>query len=67
MGIRGWLGRAFRFGQADDDAAVREEYGLPAPGGEELGRDPLLAFAGGDAADLAAADLEALKPPPDPA
>ena len=56
----------------DEEAAEREEYGLPDPGEAELrapGADIIGPdrFAGAEAAEIAEADVEATRRPADPA
>jgi hypothetical protein len=50
-----------------DEAAEREEYGVPDRGEAELERDKLGPFAASEGAEAAAAGLDEFKAPRDPA
>lgn len=69
LGVRfgDWVRRLFSSSGTDDEAAEREEYGLPDRGESELERDRLGPFAGSEGAEAAEAELDEFKPPPDPA
>jgi hypothetical protein len=67
VGLGNWIRRLFSSGRADDEAAEREEYGLPDRGELELERDRLGSFAGAEAAQAADEELDEFKAPPDPA
>jgi len=67
VGFLNWLRRLFSSSGADDEAARREEYGLPDRGEVELERDRLGSFAGDEAARAAEDELDELKAPRDPA
>jgi len=51
----------------DDEAAEREEIGVPDRGEAELEGDRFRSFAGFEATETAEEELDELKPPPDPA
>ena len=61
MGFLNWLRRLFSSSGADDEAARREEYGIPDRGEVELERDRLGSFAGDEAAGAAEDELNELK------
>lgn len=64
--IGAWFERLFSSDaaeEAEEEAAVREEYGIPDPGEAELERDGSLMSYGGTKA--AEADLDSFKAPPD--
>jgi hypothetical protein len=73
VGFGNWLRNLFSSGTREDEAAEREEYGMPDRGEAELRRDVgggvgmTGGLAGEDAAEVAAEDLGELKPPRDPA
>jgi hypothetical protein len=69
LGVRfgDWVRRLFSSSGTDDEAAEREEYGLPDRGESELERDRLGPFAASEGAEAAEAELDEFKPPPDPA
>jgi hypothetical protein len=62
-----WVRRLFSSGGPDDEAAKREEYGVPDRGELELERDRLGPFAESEAAEAAKAELDEFKAPRDPA
>ena len=63
-----WVRRLFSSSGTDDEAAQREEYGLPDRGESELEQDRLgRTFAESEGAEAAQAGLDELKPPRDPA
>jgi len=66
MGVGNWIRRLFSSG-ADDEAAQREEYGLPDRGETEIERDKSAPFAQSEAAEAAENELDELKAPRDPA
>jgi hypothetical protein len=51
----------------DDEAAEREDYGIPDRGRVELERDSVGSFAETEGAQAAEDELEEFKPPRDPA
>jgi hypothetical protein len=67
VGLGNWIRRLFSSTGADDEAAEREEYGIPDRGQVELERDRLRSFAGTEGAQAAEEELAELKPPRDPA
>ena len=67
VGFGNWVRRLFSSSGTDDEAAKREEYGLPDRGELELERDRLGPFAESEAAEAAAAELDESKAPRDPA
>jgi len=67
VGFLNWLRRLFSSSGADDEAARREEYGIPDRGEVELERHRLGSFAGDEAAGAAEYELNELKPPRDQA
>jgi hypothetical protein len=76
-GLWDWLRGVGHRNHPEDEADLREEYGGEDPGEaeerwlEDSGTAAGSGFGGGlaigDAADVAEADLEETKPPPDPA
>jgi hypothetical protein len=67
VGPRNWIRRLFSSSGREDEAAEREEYGLPDRGEAELGRGRSGSFAGAEGAEVAADELDEFKAPPDPA
>ena len=67
VGVGDWIRRLFSSSRADDEAAEREEYGLPDRGAVELERGRAGAFAGAEGAEAATEELEEFKAPPDQA
>ena len=67
MRVGNWIRRLFSSSGTDDEAAEREEYGLPDRGELELERDKRGPFAQSEAAEAAAAELDEFKAPRDPA
>ena len=67
MGLGNWLRRLFSSTGAGDEAAEREEYGIPDRGEVELERDRFGSFAEGEGARAAEEELEEFKPPRDQA
>ncbi len=67
MRVGNWIRRLFSSSETDDEAAEREEYGLPDRGELELERDKRGPFAQSEAAEAAAAELDEFKAPRDPA
>jgi len=53
--------------RSEDEAAEREEYGIPDRGQMELERDRYGSFAEGEGTRAAEEELEEFKPPRDPA
>ena len=66
MGIGNWIRRLFSSGGSDDEAAEREEYGIPDRGELEVERDKAGPFAMSEGAESAEASLDQLKAPRDP-
>jgi hypothetical protein len=67
VSIGTWLRRLFASVGPDDEAAAREEFGLPDPGEAELERQRLSSrVAAAEGAEAARDELETLKRPPDP-
>ncbi len=62
-----WIRRLFSSAGVDDEAAQREEYGIPDRGGVELERDRRGPFAGAEGAQAAEDELEEFKAPRDQA
>ena len=61
-----WLRRLFTSGDRDEEAAEREEYGLPPR--DDLDRPgEYESFAGADAVQVAKDELDEFKAPSDPA
>jgi hypothetical protein len=67
VGFGRWIRRLFSSGGVDDEAAEREEYGIPDRGRVELERDRDRSFAESEAAQAAEEELEEFKPPRDQA
>jgi hypothetical protein len=67
MGLRNWIRSLFSPNGPDDEAAEREEYGLPDRGEVELGPGRSTSFAVAEGAQVAEDDLDEFKAPPDPA
>jgi hypothetical protein len=67
VGLGNWIRRLFSSTGADDEAAEREEYGIPDRGQVELERDRFGSFAGTEGAQAAEDELAEFKPPRDPA
>jgi hypothetical protein len=67
VGFGDWVRGLYSSIGRDDEAAEREEYGVPDRGELELERDRLGPFAESEAAEAAKAELDELKPPRDPA
>jgi hypothetical protein len=68
VALGNWLRRLFSSGGPDDEAAEREEYGLPDRGEVGLERSKAGSFAaGGEAAEAAEDELDEFKAPRDPA
>ena len=66
MGFAQWLRSVFSSPELDEEAAVREEYGLPEREEDELQRDQPSSFSGiGES--TAEAEVDDHQPPPDPA
>jgi hypothetical protein len=59
--------RLFSSAGRDDEAAEREEYGVPDRGQAELERDRRGPFAVSEGAQAAEEELAEFKPPPDQA
>jgi hypothetical protein len=67
MGFGDWIRRIFSANDAEEEAAEREEYGLPDRVDRETQRGRLGSFAGAEAAEAADQELDDLKAPRDPA
>jgi hypothetical protein len=67
MGVGDWIRRLFSSSHADEEAAQREDYGLPDRGEMELERDKGGSFADNEGAEAALAELDQFKAPRDPA
>lgn len=67
VGLGDRIRRFFSFAGVDDEAAEREDYGVPDRGQAELDRDRFGTFAESEGAEVAEAELGELKPPRDPA
>jgi hypothetical protein len=67
VGFADWIRKVFSSGGADDEAAEREEYGLPDRGEVELEREGLRSFAGSEGVEAAQDELDEFEAPPDPA
>ena len=67
MGLKTWVRRLFLSAGMDDEAAEREDYGVPDRGRAELQRDRRGPFATFEGTEAAEEELEELKPPRDPA
>jgi hypothetical protein len=67
VGVGNWIRGLFSSGRADDEAAEREEYGVPDRGEHEGERAKLGTFADAEATEAAEKELDELKAPGDPA
>jgi hypothetical protein len=67
VGFGSWIRRLFSSTRTDDEAAEREEYGIPDRGQVELERDRRGPFAETEGAQAAEDELAEFKPPRDPA
>ena len=67
VGVGSWLRRLLSANRSEDEAAEREEYGIPDRGQMELERDRYGSFAEGEGTRAAEEELEEFKPPRDPA
>lgn len=67
VGLGNWIRGLFSSGRGDDEAAEREEYGVPDRGEHESERARFGTFADAEASEAAADELDELKPPRDPA
>jgi hypothetical protein len=67
VGIGNWIRRTFSSSGTDDEAAEREEYGVPDRGELELERDKAGPFALSEGAEAAEAALDEFEAPRDPA
>lgn len=65
MGLGGWFRRFFSSTGSEDEAAEREEYGIPDRGQTEVERDRFGSFAESEGARAAEEELEELTPPRD--
>jgi hypothetical protein len=67
MGLLSWLRRTFSSVDPDEEAAEREEFGVPDRGEAEIRRDRYSGdFSSAEGAQAARDELDALKPPRDP-
>jgi hypothetical protein len=63
-----WIRKLFRSSSREDEAAERDEYGIPAGDELEQARNEMGSFyAGAEATEAAEEELDELKPPADPA
>jgi hypothetical protein len=67
VGVGDWIRRLFSSSGADEEAALREEYGVPDRGEMELERDKSGSFADNEGAEAALTELDQFKAPRDPA
>jgi hypothetical protein len=67
MSITRWIRGLFSSTGPDDEAAEREEYNLPDPGEADLERGQPSAFPGIEGTEVAEAELDEFKAPPDQA
>jgi hypothetical protein len=67
VGVGNWLRRLLSANRSEEEAAEREEYGIPDRGQMELERDRFGSFAEGEGTRAAEEELEEFKPPRDPA
>jgi hypothetical protein len=67
VGFGNWIRRLFSSAGLDDEAAEREDYGIPDRGAVELERDRSGSFAETEGTRAAEDELEELKPPRDQA
>jgi hypothetical protein len=64
MTLRTWIRSRFSSDDGEDEAAKREEYGLPA---DEPARPPTGQFASEETSEAVNAELADFEPPQDPA
>jgi succinate dehydrogenase flavin-adding protein (antitoxin of CptAB toxin-antitoxin module) len=67
VGFGKWLRRLFSSTGVDDEAAEREDYGVPDRGRGELERDRFGSFAEREGTQAAEDELEEFEPPRDQA
>ncbi len=67
VGFGNWLRKLISPVRIDDEAAEREEYGIPDRGEVALERDRFGSFARTEGTEAAEEDLEEFKLPEDPA
>jgi hypothetical protein len=67
MGVGDWIRRIFSSNEGEEEAVEREEYGLPEREDRETQRGRLGSFAGAEASEAAAGELDEFKAPRDPA
>jgi hypothetical protein len=68
VNLKAWLGRLWSSGGRSDEAAEREEYGLPDRGDADLVRsEESSRFPLGEGAEAAEGDLAEFEHPSDPA
>jgi hypothetical protein len=68
VSVGDWLRRLFGGPSREDEAAEREEYGLPDRGEPELERPaPARSYGAAEGAEAAKDDLESFERPSDPA
>jgi len=65
VGFAQWLRNIFSSGELDDEAALREEYGLPDRAEDEFQRDRLSSFTGAGESTVEE-ELADHQPPSDP-
>jgi hypothetical protein len=67
VGVGNWIRSLFSSNRGEEEAAEREEYGLPNRPDRESERGRLGSFAGAEASEAADDELDELKAPRDPA
>jgi hypothetical protein len=67
VGVGNWIRGLFSSNRGDDEAAEREEYGVPDRGDHDGERASLGTFADAEATEAAAGELDEFKAPRDPA
>jgi hypothetical protein len=67
VGFGSWIRKVFSSAGPDEEAAKRDDYGIPDRGRVELERDRLGLFAETEGTQAAVAELEELEPPRDQA
>jgi hypothetical protein len=66
VGVGHWIRRLFSPSGPEEEAAAREEYGIPDRGEAALERDRSGPYGLGEAAETAEEELDQFKAPPDP-
>jgi hypothetical protein len=67
VGLGDWIRRRISSSGAGNEAAQREEYGIPDRGEAELERDRFGSFAETEGSETAKDELSEFEPPRDPA